>query len=220
MERINIAIDGPSGSGKSSTAKLVAKELKIIYLDTGAMFRALALKAIRSEIDPLDEASVRQMLENTIVDVKYDDGVMKLFLDGEEVSSKIRENSVSKVASDISSLKIVREKLIGLQREIAKNNDVVLDGRDIGTVVLPNAKYKFFLTANSLERAKRRHAELLLKGENIAVDVILKEIEQRDYNDTNRVNAPLRRADDAILIDTTAHSLEEVVEIIIDKVGG
>ncbi|MEG1520592.1 MAG: (d)CMP kinase, partial [Clostridia bacterium] len=171
MERINIAIDGPSGSGKSSTAKLVAKELKIIYLDTGAMFRALALKAIRSEIDPLDEASVRQMLENTIVDVKYDDGVMKLFLDGEEVSSKIRENSVSKVASDISSLKIVREKLIGLQREIAKNNDVILDGRDIGTVVLPNAKYKFFLTANSLERAKRRHAELLLKGENIPVDV-------------------------------------------------
>ncbi len=220
QKTLNIAIDGPSGSGKSTIAKLIAKKLGIIYLDTGAMFRALALKVIKLGIKADDEAKIKAMLENTSCDVKYENGNMQIFLDDEDVTGLIRENSVSKYASDISALKIVRDKLIGLQREIAENNDVILDGRDIGTVVLPNANYKFFLTADSLERAKRRHLELKEKGQDIAVEELKKQIDERDYNDSHREVAPLKCADDAVMIDSTSLSIDEVLQVILDKIGG
>ncbi len=218
MERLNIAIDGPSGSGKSTTAKAIAKELDIIYLDTGAMFRALGLKAKLSNVDVNDVEAVVAMLANTTVDVKYVNSKMELYLDGAEVSNEIRENSISKLASDISKIAEVREMLIVTQREIAKNNDVILDGRDIGTVVLKDAKYKYFLTADSDIRASRRVAELKEKGQIVAFDVVLAEIKSRDYNDTNRPIAPLKQAEDAILIDSTSHTLNEVVDIIIKSI--
>ena len=218
MERINIAIDGPSGSGKSTTAKAVAKILDIIYLDTGAMFRAMGLKAKKSGVDVFDVDGVVEMLKDTVVDVKYVDGKMQLYLDGDEISNEIRENSISKLASDISKIPEVREKLIVTQREIAKNNDVILDGRDIGTVVLKDAKHKFFLTADSEIRAKRRVAELAEKGQTVPFEIILEEIKSRDFNDSTRAIAPLKQADDALLIDSTSHTLNEVVEIIIKNI--
>ena len=220
MERLNIAIDGPSGSGKSTTAKAIAKELDIIYLDTGAMFRALGLKAKLSNVNVNDVEAVVAMLANTTVDVKYVNSKMELYLDGAEVSNEIRENSISKLASDISKIAEVREMLIVTQREIARNNDVILDGRDIGTVVLKDAKYKYFLTADSDIRASRRVAELKEKGQIVAFDVVLAEIKSRDYNDTNRPIAPLKQAEDAILIDSTSHTLNEVVDIIIKSIRG
>ena len=220
MERLNIAIDGPSGSGKSTTAKAIAQELDIIYLDTGAMFRALGLKAKLSNVNVNDVEAVVAMLANTTVDVKYVNSKMELYLDGAEVSNEIRENSISKLASDISKIAEVREMLIVTQREIAKNNDVILDGRDIGTVVLKDAKYKYFLTADSDIRASRRVAELKEKGQIVAFDVVLAEIKSRDYNDTNRPIAPLKQAEDAILIDSTSHTLNEVVDIIIKSIRG
>lgn len=220
MGKLNIALDGPSGSGKSATAKAVAKKLGIIHLDTGAMFRAIALKAINSKVSVEDEDAVQHMLESTNVDVKYIDGEMKIYLDGVEVSKEIRANDVSKVASDISALKCVRDRLLQLQRKIATTNNVILDGRDIGTVVLPNANYKFFLTADSLTRAKRRKLELETKGENVPLEVLVEQIETRDYNDSHREIAPLKQAQDAVLIDTTKFTLEQVVQKIIDIIGG
>lgn len=220
MDKLNIALDGPSGSGKSATAKAVAKKLGIIHLDTGAMFRAIALKAINSKVSVEDEDAVQHMLESTNVDVKYIDGEMKIYLDGVEVSKEIRANDVSKVASDISALKCVRDRLLQLQRKIATTNNVILDGRDIGTVVLPNANYKFFLTADSLTRAKRRKLELETKGENVPLEVLVEQIETRDYNDSHREIAPLKQAQDAVLIDTTKFTLEQVVQKIIDIIGG
>lgn len=218
MNKLNIAIDGPSGSGKSTIAKAIAKKLNIVYLDTGAMFRCLGLKALKDNIDISNLDMVKEMLDRTTVDIKYVDSDMKIFLDNCEVSHLIRENEVSKMASNISAIGIVRDKLIGLQREIAQNNDVVLDGRDIGTVVLPNANYKFFVTADSLERAKRRHLELKNKGEIVELEILHQEIEQRDFNDSNRKIAPLKCACDAIIIDTTNMTIEDVVSYVIAKI--
>ncbi len=218
MNKLNIAIDGPSGSGKSTIAKAIAKKLNIVYLDTGAMFRCLGLKALKDYIDISNLDMVKEMLDRTTVDIKYVDSDMKIFLDNCEVSHLIRENEVSKMASNISAIGIVRDKLIGLQREIAQNNDVVLDGRDIGTVVLPNANYKFFVTADSLERAKRRHLELKNKGEIVELEILHQEIEQRDFNDSNRKIAPLKCACDAIIIDTTNMTIEDVVSYVIAKI--
>ncbi len=218
MNKLNIAIDGPSGSGKSTIAKAIAKKLNIVYLDTGAMFRCLGLKALKENIDISNLDMVKEMLDRTTVDIKYVDSDMKIFLDNCEVSHLIRENEVSKMASNISAIGIVRDKLIGLQREIAQNNDVVLDGRDIGTVVLPNANYKFFVTADSLERAKRRHLELKNKGEIVELEILHQEIEQRDFNDSNRKIAPLKCACDAIIIDTTNMTIEDVVSYVIAKI--
>lgn len=217
---VNICLDGPSGAGKSTVAKTVAKKLGILYLDTGATFRALAVKAMRENLDMTNDEELNAFLNNTSVSLKFDDEKksMTVLLDNEDVTGLIRENGVSLVASAISAYPKTREKLMKDWRAIAKNNDVIMDGRDIGTVVLPTAKYKFYLTADSRERARRRFEELKAKGEIVDIDVLQKQIEERDHNDSTRKTAPLKKADDAVLIDSTNISAEEVADIIIRAV--
>ena len=215
---INIALDGPAGAGKSTVAKLLSKKLDILYLDTGAMYRACAVKCLSLNIDTLDEKGVETFINDIDLKVEYENGAQKTILDGVDVSKKIREPHVSMHASNISSLKCVRLKMVDLQREIAKNTSCVLDGRDIGSFVLPKAKYKFYVTADSKARAKRRFDELTEKGHKVDFDELLKEIEQRDYNDKNRDFAPLKKADDAIVIDTTSMGIEEVVNSILERI--
>lgn len=215
---INICLDGPSGAGKSTVAKEVARRLGIMYLDTGATFRALAVKAMRVDLDMTDDSKLTAFLDGTDVSLAFSDGKMTVLLDGEDVTGVIRENGVSKIASDISAYPKTREKLMKDWRKIARENDVIMDGRDIGTVVLPDAKFKFYLTADSRERARRRCEELKTKGEIVDIDEIQRQIEQRDYNDSTRKTAPLKQADDAVLVDSTNISANEVVEIIIKKV--
>ena len=215
---INICLDGPSGSGKSTTAKDIAKKLDIMYLDTGATFRALGVKAMRLGVDVANEKAVSDMLDNTEITVKYENGGMRVIVDGEDLTPYIRENGVSKVASDISAYPKTRKKLLSDWRAIAEKFDVIMDGRDIGTVVLPNSKFKFFITADSRERARRRVKELQEMGQNVDFDTILQQIEERDYNDSHRKIAPLKQAEDALLIDSTNLTKEEVVEIILSKV--
>lgn len=216
---MNIAIDGPAGAGKSTIAKLLAAKLGILYLDTGAMYRAVGLKALNTGVDISDEAAVEKMLADTKIDVTQENGVQHVYLDGNDVSSAIRENAVSKAASDISAVPCVRYKMVELQREIASRCDTVLDGRDIGTFVLPNAEYKIFLTASSEERAKRRYAELKAKGSTLTLEQIKDDIVKRDYNDSHRTLAPLKKADDATEVDTTAMSIDDVVGRIYAIIG-
>lgn len=209
---MNIAIDGPAGAGKSTIAKILAARLGILYLDTGAMYRAVGYKAIKSGVSVSDIAAVENMLKNTTVDVKVEDGVQHVYLDGEDVSGVIRTPEVSRAASDISALPPVRHAMVDLQRIIAAKQDTVLDGRDVGTFVLPNAEHKFFLTASVEERAKRRYKELVGRGENCDFEKIRKDIETRDYNDSHRALAPLKKADDAVEVDTTFMTIEEVAD--------
>ncbi len=209
---MNIAIDGPAGAGKSTIAKILAARLGILYLDTGAMYRAVGYKAIKSGVSVSDLAAVENMLKNTTVDVKVEDGVQHVYLDGEDVSGVIRTPEVSRAASDISALPPVRHAMVDLQRIIAAKQDTVLDGRDVGTFVLPNAEHKFFLTASVEERAKRRYKELVGRGENCDFEKIKKDIETRDYNDSHRTLAPLKKADDAVEVDTTFMTIEEVAD--------
>lgn len=216
---MNIAIDGPAGAGKSTIAKLLAAKLGILYLDTGAMYRAVGLKALNTGVDISDEAAVEKMLADTKIDVTQENGVQHVYLDGNDVSSAIRENTVSKAASDISAVPCVRYKMVELQREIASRCDTVLDGRDIGTFVLPNAEYKIFLTASAEERAKRRYAELKAKGSTLTIEQIKDDIVKRDYNDSHRTLAPLKKADDATEVDTTAMSIDDVVGRIYAIIG-
>lgn len=208
---INIAIDGPAGAGKSTIAKAVAKDLGIIYLDTGAMYRATAYLALQKGIDPKDEQKVSEMLENLKMDVVYKDGDQRIIVNGIDATPYLREHYMSKAASDISALPCVRYKMVDLQRDFASKNDVVLDGRDIGTFVLPNANCKFFLTASPEERAQRRMKDLEEKGEKVDYQTLLNDIIQRDYNDSHREVAPLKQADDADFVDTTQMSVEDVV---------
>lgn len=211
-----IAIDGPAGAGKSTIAKRIAKEKSLIYLDTGAMYRACALKAIRHKISCKDEKSVNEMIKNTNIAISFLDNTQKIFLDNEDVSQLIRTPEISTGASDISTIPSVRIQMVDIQRQIASCNDVIMDGRDIGTFVLPNANCKIFLTASVDERANRRVLEFHEKGNNeITFDEVKKEIEYRDYNDANRVFAPLKKAEDAIEIDTTSKSIDDVVKEII-----
>lgn len=209
---MNIAIDGPAGAGKSTIAKILAARLGILYLDTGAMYRAVGYKAIKSGVSVSDLAAVENMLKDTTVDVKVEDGVQHVYLDGEDVSGVIRTPEVSRAASDISALPPVRHAMVDLQRIIAAKQDTVLDGRDVGTFVLPNAEHKFFLTASVEERAKRRYKELVGRGENCDFEKIRKDIETRDYNDSHRTLAPLKKADDAVEVDTTFMTIEEVAD--------
>ena len=209
---INIAIDGPSGAGKSTIAKILSKELGVLYLDTGAMYRAVGLKALTLNISPSDEANVKKFLPSTIIAIKFSNGEQQIYLDGVNVSQAIREHRVSKAASDISAIPAVRLKLVELQRQIAGRSNCILDGRDIGTYVLPNANFKFFLTASPLERARRRYSELKEKGQNIELEKIIADINERDKNDSTRAFAPLKKADDAIEIDTTFLTIEDVTE--------
>lgn len=208
---IRIALDGPSGSGKSTIAKRLSQKLNILYLDTGAMYRATALKAISLGIDTLDEKGVSTFIDDINLEIKYFDGTQHTFLDGEDVSERIREPHVSMAASNISSLKCVRLKMVDMQRKIASEMSCVLDGRDIGSYVLPNADYKFFITASVEVRADRRYKELTLKGHKVDFDALKAEIEQRDYNDRTRDFSPLRKAEDAIEIDTSYMSIEQVI---------
>ena len=216
---MNIAIDGPAGAGKSTAAKIIAEKLGILYLDTGAMYRAIGLKALRLGIDTHDAERIAAMLPDTAVTVKYIDGSQNIFLDGENVTPYIRENKVSMAASDVSAIPAVRVKLVELQRDIARNNDCILDGRDIGTYVLPSAEYKFYITATAEERAKRRHKELTDKGVDISYESVLKDIAERDKNDSTRAFAPLKKADDAFEFDTTTMSIDEVVKRLLARIN-
>lgn len=217
MKSIQIAIDGPSGAGKSTMAKLISQRLGIMYLDTGAMYRALALKAIRLNIDTRNSEKVSELLYDFDISIKYEDGSQKVILGGEDVSDKIRTDEVSMGASNVSAIPAVRKRLVELQQEMASNTSVVMDGRDIGTHVLPEAQVKVFLTASVSQRALRRFNEQKEKGTlKKGLEEIKKEIEIRDYNDSHRAASPLKKADDAILLDTSNYSIEESVEKILE----
>ncbi len=213
-EIINIALDGPAGSGKSTVAKVLAKDYNILYLDTGAMYRACALKALRLGIDPKDGEGVGKFLDDLDVKVEYREGKQHTLLDGEDVSTAIRENAVSMASSHISAHKAVRLKMVEMQRKIAHSMSCVLDGRDIGSAVLPNAKFKFFITADSKVRATRRYNELLERGERVDFEKLHQEIIARDKQDSEREFSPLVCAEDATVIDTSAMNVEDVVRTI------
>lgn len=217
MQRnISIAIDGPAGAGKSTIAKIISEDIGIVYLDTGAMYRAVALKAIRDRIDTTDRDSLSKMVDSIGITVNYVDGEQFIYLNGEDVTSKIRTSEISIGASNVGTVPEVRIKMVELQRQIAAKTSVVMDGRDIGTYVLPDAKFKFFLTASVDERALRRYNEQLAKGyKNISLDDVKSDIEYRDKNDSSREFAPLSKASDAIEIDTTSLSIDEVAQRII-----
>lgn len=213
---IRIAIDGPSGAGKSTIAKAVAKALGIDYIDTGAMYRAVGYKMIGEGISVSDEdrAKLNDMLART--DIDFSGG--NIILDGNIINDRIRTPEVSKMASDCSALPEVREKLVELQRNMAKSKSVIMDGRDIGTNVITDAEYKFFMTASAAERARRRHKELAEKGDSISYKQVLADIQKRDENDSTRKLNPLRQADDAILLDTTGMGIEDVINHILAEV--
>ena len=211
-----IAIDGPSGAGKSTIAKRVAAELAIDYIDTGAMYRAVGLKMLRLGIPMEENETLFEMLANT--DVDFSEG--RVYLDGEDVSDLIRTQEVSKAASDCSAFATVRRKLVELQQAMGKRKSVIMDGRDIGTVVLKDAEYKFYLTATAEERAMRRLRELQAKGSTDTYEKVLEDVNKRDYNDMHRDVDPLRQAEDAVLIDSTNMSIEEVVDFVIEAVTG
>ena len=208
---MQIAIDGPSGAGKSTIAKKLAAHYHILYLDTGAMYRTAALAALRAGIDLHDASQVKRVVDQANIEVRYEEGAQHVYLDGEDVSGKIRTEEVSMAASAVSAVSAVREKLVALQRQTAKKLGAVLDGRDIGTHVLVNADYKFFLTASAAVRAKRRTDDLLARGQKTEYAEVLAAIEKRDHDDSTRAVSPLVRADDAILIDSSDMTIDEVV---------
>ena len=215
---INVALDGPAGSGKSTVAKELAKRLDILYLDTGAMYRACALKCLQCDVSVKDENSVSRIIENIDIVIDYKNGGQVTLLDGTDVSSDIRKPQISMMASDVSALKCVRMKMVEMQRKIAAGMDCVLDGRDIGSFVLPNAKFKFFLTATPEIRTERRYKELVERGENVVFSDLLEEIKMRDYNDSHRDFAPLKKASDAVVIDTSHMNVEEVVNTVLSYI--
>lgn len=211
MERINIAIDGPAGAGKSTIAKAVAKEMSYIYVDTGALYRTVGVFAIEEKTDFDNTEDMKNLLGRIDVELKYVDGVQKVYLNGLDYSDKIRTPEASMAASDVSKIPIVREFLLSKQRDIAKENNCIMDGRDIGTVVLPDAQIKIFLTADVEERAGRRYKELLEKGTEVKFEEVLEDMKKRDYQDSHREIAPLKPAEDSIIFDTTGMTLEQSV---------
>ncbi len=213
-----IALDGPSGAGKSTVAKLVAKTLGVTYLDTGALYRALGLKALENNIEPTDEVNIRKLLTPANVKVVLDNGTQRVIVDGDDVTGRIRTQEVAMAASKASALPFVREKLLDTQRDFAKKNSVIVDGRDIGTVVLPTAEFKFFLTASAEVRAKRRYDELMAKGEKVDYNTVLNDVNARDLNDSTRAIAPLKKAFDAIEIDSSDMTADEVAARIVATV--
>lgn len=213
-----IAIDGPSSSGKSTLAKRVAKELDFVYIDTGAMYRAMGYYFLNNNLDLNNIDVVNDNVNDVSIEINYIDGVQHVLLNGEDISSVIRKEEVGNAGSVISTYQVVREKLVEMQQEMAKVQSVVMDGRDIGTVVLPDADVKIYLNADCHERAIRRHKELLEKGITKTLDDVEKDLAERDYRDMNRKNSPLKKADDAIEIDSTSLEIEEVVEKVLNIV--
>lgn len=211
----SIAIDGPAGAGKSTIAKKVSAELGFIYLDTGAMYRAVALKAIETGINTKSREDLINIIDNINITITHDDNVQKIFLDGRDVSEHIRTAQVSAGAADVAAIKEVRLKMVELQRRIAGEKDVVMDGRDIGSYVLPQANLKVFLTANIDERAKRRYEELVLKGQEVNLEEVREDMMNRDHNDMSRAFAPLKKVPDAVEIDSTSMTIEEVAKRIL-----
>ena len=212
---MKIAIDGPAGAGKSATAKAIAKELGFIYVDTGALYRGIGLYVLRKGKNPASIEEVVPLLAEIKIEMRHIDGEQHIFLNGEDVSGLIRTESVSGAASDVSAIPAVREFLFDMQRDIAEKNDVVMDGRDIGTVVLPDAELKIFLTAKPEIRAERRVKQLLEKGVEASFDDVLADVIQRDYNDSHRDFRPLKLAEDGILLDNSELSFEDTAEKII-----
>lgn len=208
---IAVAIDGPAGAGKSTIARKVSEEIGFIYVDTGALYRTIGYYAILHNIDPEDKDKVSACLDNIKITLKFNQGKQCVFIGDIDVSDKIRTPEISMAASAVSAIPSVRKFLLDLQKNLALENNVIMDGRDIGTVVLPNADIKIFLTASSEERAKRRYADLKIKDKDIKFQDVLNDIKQRDFNDINRKIAPLKPADDAIIVDTTGESLEQSV---------
>lgn len=216
MKNIAVAVDGPAGSGKSTVAKLIAKNMNIVYIDTGAMYRTVGLYCIENGIDTKNEKAVCSVLDDIKMDIKAQMGGQTIFLNGVDVTSKVRTQEAGRAASDVAVILAVREKLVEIQRNMAKGTSVIMDGRDIGTNVLPQAEVKIFLNASVEERAKRRVGELLALGENPDFDEVKEQIRKRDENDTNRKHNPLRKAEDAIEIDTTGMTIDEVTDKISD----
>lgn len=208
---IAVAIDGPAGAGKSTIARKVSEEIGFIYVDTGALYRTIGYYAILHNIDPEDKDKISACLDNIKITLKFNQGKQCVFIGDIDVSDKIRTPEISMAASAVSAIPSVRKFLLDLQKNLALENNVIMDGRDIGTVILPNADIKIFLTASSEERAKRRYADLKIKDKDIKFQDVLNDIKQRDFNDINRKIAPLKPADDAIIVDTTGESLEQSV---------
>lgn len=211
---VNIAIDGPAGAGKSTIARKLAHEMAYIYVDTGAMYRAMALYFLQNKIDSGDEAAIGKACGTVEVSIGYEGGEQQVLLNGENVSGQIRTEEVGNMASAVSVYRAVREKLVELQQQLAANENVIMDGRDIGTCVLPKAQVKIYLTASVECRAKRRYDELCAKGAECSLAEISKDIEERDRRDMNREISPLRQAEDAVLVDTSDMNIEEVVSVI------
>ncbi|MDY2922839.1 MAG: (d)CMP kinase [Eubacterium sp.] len=215
---MKIAIDGPAGAGKSSIAKLVAKKLSFVYVDTGAMFRTVAYYFLSQGKVPSDTQLVTEECENISISIEYKNGAQHIFLDGKDVSGEIRQEEVGKNASVVAKNQAVRSRLLALQRQMAEKQDVIMDGRDIGTVVLPDAQVKIYLTASAAVRAERRYKELVEKGETCDLKKIEEDIIARDEQDMNREIAPLKQAEDAVLVDSSYMTIEEVVDKIIEIV--
>ena len=219
---MNIAIDGPAGAGKSSIAKLVAKKLNYVYVDTGAMFRTMAYYFLTNGIDTTDENAVNEKCQAIDITIQYKNGEQHIFLNGADVSKEIRKEEVGKNASVVAKYPKVREKLLELQRNLAAANDVIMDGRDIGTHVLPNADVKIFLTADAHVRALRRYEEFTAKGINCTLENVEREVIERDERDMNRAIAPLKQAEDAVRVDTSQMNIDEVVnclrQLILDRI--
>jgi cytidylate kinase len=215
MNNLVIAVDGPAGAGKSTIAKIVAEKLNINYIDTGAMYRAITYKCLENKIDVNNEEEVKKVAKNTDIDFKDNN----IYLDGKIINEEIRTMEVSNNVSNVAKIKEVRYLMVDVQREIGKRNSVILDGRDIGSYVFPNAHYKFFLIATPHERGNRRHKELIEKGYEVTLDEIINDIIKRDEIDSNREFAPLVKATDAIEIDTTGKSISEVVELVVSKIN-
>ena len=212
----NIAIDGPAGAGKSTIARMLSQKLSYIYVDTGAMYRATALYYLTNNININDEKEINKYIDKVNINIIYENGLQLVLLNGPNVSELIRTESVSHGASVVSTYQTVRERMVKLQQEIASKQNVIMDGRDIGTVVLPTAKLKIFLTASVLERSKRRYKELQQKGVDTSLKKIVDDLKERDYRDSHRENSPLKQADDALLLDTTTLSIDEVVDKILE----
>ena len=218
MRFMNVAIDGPAGAGKSTIAKACAKELGYIYVDTGAMYRGIALYMVDHKIRPTDIEAVKQALLDVNVTLRYEDGKQLLIVNGQDVSDRIRTPEVSAAASLFSAIPEVRKALLDLQHDIAEKNNVLMDGRDIGTVILPQAQVKIYLDASPEILGKRRYDELVLKGESVVLEDIIEDVKQRDYQDMHRETSPLKKADDAIVVDSSYMTIEEVQNKIVSLV--